>query len=315
MREQQPVGRISAQIDTLHLERFHDGTGFWGMLEAEDNPETFQALLHTAETWVRQQGMNRLRGPFNFSINEECGLLVEGFNSPPMIMTGHAPSYYATHVEALGYRGIMDTLAYRIDAGFEPPPFMQRVMDRMETSVRVRPLRRSHFKQDVAVLRDIFNDAWSDNWGFLPFTKAEFNQMAQVLKWFVDEEFVQIAEVNGTPAAMIVAFPNINEVIRDFNGRLLPFGWLKLLWGLKITHPKTVRIPLMGVRKKFQQTPQGIALAYLVINALRAPGAKRGVETVELSWILETNMGMRNILQSLGASPYKRYRIYEKELA
>jgi len=185
----------------------------------------------------------------------------------------------------------------------------------MGTSVRVRPLRRSHFKQDVALLRDIFNDAWSNNRGFLPFTKAEFNQIAQVLKWFVDDEFVQIAEVNGTPAAMIVAFPNINEAIRDFNGRLLPFGWLKLLWRLKISHPKTVRIPLMGVRKQFQQTPLGIALAYLVINALRAPGAKHGVETVELSWILETNMGMRNILQSLASAPYKRYRMYEKELA
>jgi len=309
------VGRISAQIDTLHLEQFHDRTGFWGMLEAEDHPETFRALLHTAETWLQQQGMNRLRGPFNFSINEECGLLVEGFHSPPMIMMGHAPSYYATQVEALGHHGRMDTLAYQIDAGFETPPFMQRVMDRMGTGVRIRPLRRFDFERDVALLRDIFNDAWSDNWGFLPFTEAEFNQIAQALKWFVDDAFVQIAEVNGTPAAMIVAFPNINEAIRDCNGRLFPFGWLKLLWRLKITHPKTARIPLMGVRKQFQRTPLGIALAYLLINALRVPGAKHGVETVELSWILETNTAMRNILQSLGAIPYKRYRIYEKELA
>ena len=185
----------------------------------------------------------------------------------------------------------------------------------MENTVfHVRPLRRSRFDDELKVLQDIFEDAWSENWGFIPFTKSEFAHLGQNIKLLVPDDFVQIAEVNGTPAAMIVAFPNLNEIIRDLDGRLLPFGWLKLLWRLKVGFPKTARVPLTGVRKRYQGSPLSAALAFLLVDAVRAPGVRRGIRDVELSWILEDNIRMRNMLESLGGRPYKRYRIYQKEL-
>ncbi len=313
-RNQTPVGRISAQIDRLHIERYRDSTGFFGMIEAEDDAEVFQALFTTAESWLRNQGMQQVRGPFNHSINEECGLLIDGFEFPPMVMMGHAPRYYGTRLEELGYRKAKDTLAYHIDAAFTPPPMMQLITERTAERITVRPLQRAYFKRDVSILQDIFNDAWSDNWGYIPFTDEEFSRLAQNLKYLVADNLVQIAEIDGVPAAMIVLFPNINEAIRDLNGQLFPFGWIKLLWRLKVAYPKTARIPLMGVRKRYQRSQLGIALAFMVINAVRDPAINRGIEKVELSWILEDNHGMRNILQSLGGTPYKQYRIYQKAL-
>lgn len=313
-RGKKAVGRISAQIDRLHLERYQDATGYFGMLEAEDNIETFQALLNTAESWLRQQGMRQVMGPFNLSINEECGLLVEGFDTPPAIMLGHARPYYAERVEDCGYVKARDLFAYRINPNVTPSRVMQALVQRVAGRVHLRSLDRSHLDEEMEVLRDIFNDAWSQNWGFVPFTQAEFEELGRNLKLLIKDDFVQIAEVDGEPAAMIVILPNLNEAIRDLNGRLLPFGWLKLLWRLKVSYPQTARIPLMGVRKRYQQGPLGPALAFLVINALRAPVLKRGIQEVDMSWILEDNQAMRNIIESNGGVPYKRYRIYQKEL-
>ncbi len=311
-RDGKPVGRISAQIDQLHVDRYRDATGFFGMLEAEDHAETFHALLHAAEAWLRDQGMRRIRGPFNLSINQECGLLVEGFQTPPMIMMGHARPYYPERVLAAGYDPVKELLAYRVAADFTPPAFMQAVLTRAAGSASIRPLRKARLADELKILRDIFEDAWSENWGFIPFTEAEFAHLGQTLRMLVDEDFVQIAEVEGSPAAMIIVFPNVNEAVHDLNGRLFPFGWLKLLWRLKVGFPSTARVLLMGVRKQYQGTPLGAALAYMVIDAVRAPGAKRGVREVELSWVFEDNMGMRNMLEAIGGIPYKRYRIYEK---
>lgn len=311
-RNGKPVGRISAQIDQLHIDRYRDATGFFGMLEAEDDAETFHALLGAAEAWLQGQGMRRIRGPFNLSINQECGLLVEGFQTPPMIMMGHARPYYAVRIEEAGYRKAKDLLAYRVPSQFKTPDVMRAALAKAAGRVRVRPMRRSCFGEDLKILRDIFEDAWSDNWGFIPFTEAEFAHLGRTLRMLVDEDFVQIAEVEGSPAAMIVVFPNVNEAVHDLNGRLFPFGWLKLLWRLKVGFPSTARVPLMGVRKRYQRTLLGGALAFLVIDAVRAPVTKRGVQEVDLSWILEDNMGMRNIFETIGGIPCKRYRIYEK---
>ncbi len=308
------VGRISAQIDDLHIERYCDSTGFFGMLEAVNDEAVFDSLLRTAETWLSSQEIHHIRGPFNLSINQECGLLVEGFQHPPMLMMGHAPPYYASRLEAIGYKGTKDTLAYRIDAEFTPPKIMTLVAQRTAERINVRALRREHFDSEIAILQDIFNDAWSGNWGYVPFTNAEFSHLAQSLKFLVADDLVQIAEVDGVPAAMIVVFPNVNEAIRDLNGRLFPFGWAKLLWRLKATHPQSARIPLMGVRKQYQRSLLGTALAFMVIDAVREPGLKLGIQDVELSWILEDNEGMRSILESLGGTAYKRYRIYQKTL-
>jgi hypothetical protein len=177
----------------------------------------------------------------------------------------------------------------------------------------VRPLKKSNFSNDLEVLRAICNDAWSKNWCFSPYTKAEFDHLGRDINPILDENLVQIAEFNGNPAAMIVVLPNINEIIKDLNGRLFPFGWMKLLWGLKVAHPKSSRVPLMGVCRRYQGG-LGAALAFMLIDAVRAPAAKRGYREVEMSWILEDNMGMRNIIESIGGIAYKRYRIYGKNL-
>lgn len=314
LRGDKPVGRISAQIDQLHLQRYRDATGFFGSLEAEDDPGIFHALLETAENWLQQQGMRRVRGPFSLSINQECGLLIDGFDTPPVFMMGHARAYYARHLDEQGYTKAQDLLAYRIEPLFDVPPVMQSLVAQTAKQARLRPLRKSRLDEELHILRDIFNDAWTENWGFVPFTEAEFQDLGKALKLVVDEDFVQIAEIDDEPVAMIIILPNINEAIRDLDGKLAPLGWLKLLWRLKVTYPQTARIPLMGVRKRYQNSRQGIGLAFTLINALRGPASGRGIREVELSWILETNKGMRDILERIKAEPYKRYRVYQKEL-
>ena len=310
----QPVGRISAQIDEYHLTRYQDHTGFFGMLEAPNDETIFRALFDVAEDWLRAQGIRQIRGPFNLSINQECGLLIDGFDTPPMVMMGHAQPYYQTCLEKIGYQKAIDLLAYKIDLNFTIPPLIQKAIRKAESSITFRSLRRSDFKEELQIIQDIFEDAWSENWGFIPFSKEEFDAVGQELRLLVDDSFVQIAEVDGSPEAMLVAFPNVNEMIRDLNGRLLPFGWLKFLWRLKISLPRTARVALMGVRKKYQGTPLGAVLAFGMIDSVRHSGRRRRIQEVELSWILEDNVGMRNMLHAIGSAPYKTYRIYEKGL-
>lgn len=308
------VGRISAQVDALHATTHGEQVGYFGLLEAEDDAEVFAALLGTAEDWLRQQGATEVRGPFNLSINEECGLLVDGFDTPPMVMMGHALPYYGPRLEALGYAKAKDLLAYIVGTDFEFPPAARRVIARERDKVSLRPVDFRHLDRDIAILRDIFNDAWAGNWGFVPFTEAEFRQLGQLVRWLVDPGFVQIAEIDGEPAAMIAVLPNLNEAIADLNGRLAPFGWARLLWRLKVRHPKGVRVALMGVRQHLQRTRLGSALAMLVIDAARQTALRRGATQAEMSWILEDNRGMRSIIESLGSRCYKRYRVYGKAL-
>ena len=270
--------------------------------------------METAEDWLRTRGMRRVAGPYNLSINQELGLLVEGFETPPVIMMGHALPYYAERIEENGYRKEKDLLAYMLDADFKHPPAMQAIMARAKNRVKTRYLRKSDFKAELDLIRDIFNDAWSRNWGFIPFTDPEFQHLGKDLKMLVDEDLITIASVDGEPAAFIVGLPNINEIIRDLNGRLLPFGWLKLLWRLKVKYPKTARVPLMGVRCKYHDSMLGAALAFAVIAALQAAAIKHGIKEMELSWILEDNKGMRNIIEIISGRVYKTYRIYSKEL-
>ena len=252
----------------MHLERYADSTGFFGMLDAEDRQDTFAALLGTAEQWLREQGIRRVRGPFSLSINEETGLLIEGFDTPPVFMMGHARPYYASARRggrAIGKRSTRSPIM--IAADFQPSPVMARIVAAAAKRVRVRPLDRKRFDAEIELLRDIFNDAWAENWGFLPFTTAEFHELGRNLRFLVDPGLIRIAEVDGEPAAFIVVVPNINEAIRGLDGSLLPFGWAKLLWRLKVRHPSTARVPLMGVRRKFQRSRLGPALAFLVIAA------------------------------------------------
>ena len=314
-RGDKPVGRISAQIDRLHLERYNDGTGFFGFLDGIEDPSVFAALFEAGEAWLAERGMTRVRGPFSLNIKQEVGLLVDGFDSPPYIMMGHAHPHYGRMVEALGYAKIMDLHAYLISSGFQPPKIMVSLCQRLRKRITIRPLRRKQAREDFAIMRDIFNDAWSENWGFVPFSEDEFQAIAHELLMLLPDDFVQIAEIDGEPVSFIVLLPNVNEAIADLDGRLLPLGWAKLLWRLKVRYPRTARIPLMGVRKKFQHTRFGPGLALSVVDALRAPALSRGLEWVEMSWILENNQPMRNIIDILGGRRTKCYRIYDKALS
>ena len=313
-RDGTAVGRISAQIDQLHLDQHQADEGFFGMIEAENDADTFAALFQTAESWLRDQGMRRVLGPYNLSINQEAGLLVDGFGTPPFMMMGHAQPYYGARIEEMGYQKIKDLYAYIIDSNFEASAAMQTIVKRAKKRVTIRSLRKGNFDEDIKIIEDIFNDAWSDNWGFLPYTEAEFNQLAKDFKLVLDFELVKIAEVDGASAAFMVVVPNINELIRDLNGRLLPIGWLKLLWRLKVKFPQTVRLPFLGVRKQYHDSFLGAALPFLMIQAAWAHAIKRGVKKAELSWILEDNKGINDIIESLGATVYKTYRIYTKDL-
>ena len=313
-RNGEPLGRICAQVDELYQQHQDRDTGFFGMLDAVDDAAIFQALTAQAETWLRQQRLKRVVGPFDLSINDQCGLLVEGFDTPPQVMMGHARPYYREHLESLGYRGCEDLHAYRLATDFPVPPAMAALVRKSTDSVRLRPLNRRDIQTDLAVLRDIFNDAWRNNFMFQPFTEAEFAKIGKELAQLLPADYVQIAEVHGEPAAMIVLLPNVNEAIRDLDGRLFPFGVIKLLWRLKVRHPRSARVPLMGVRQCHQNSLLGTALVFLLIDRVRQAAQRRGVETVELSWVLERNRPMRNIIENLGAKAYKRYRLYEKPL-
>ena len=313
-RQGRPVGRITAQVDEMHLAQHADGAGYFGMFESEQDDEVVAALFGAAESWLRGEGMQRVRGPFNLHVNEEVGLLVDGFDTPPFVLMGHALPWYGAAVEAQGYQPVKELLAYHVRPDFEAPRVMTKLAERVSDRVRVRPARRKQLAEDAKIMRSIFNDAWHNNWGFVPLAEEEWVETVTTLGKLMPDEYIQIAEYDGEPVAFIVALPNLNEAARDLKGRLLPLGWLKLLWRLKVRHPGTARVPLMGVRQSFQHSRLGPTLAFVVIDGVRKALHERGVTDVEMGWILEDNDGMRNIIETIGGQAYKRYRMYEKEL-
>lgn len=312
---EKPVGRISAQIDHLHQERYNNRTGFFGLIEAPDDPEIFAALFATAEQWLLEKGMQQVTGPFNLGINQEVGILVDGFDTPPRVMTTHSPRYYGAAIQNCGYTPAQDLLAYELNINtYKRPASMNEVTTRNADRVRVRPLDRKNKHADLDMMRDIFNDAWQNNWNFVPFTREEFRAIGKELLLVVPTEFIQIAELDDEAAAFIVLLPDLNEAAADLNGRLLPFGWARLLWRLKVRFPKACRIPLMGVRQKYQKTIFGPTMAYMLVESVIQPGISRKGETVEMSWILESNKPTRNIIEKFGGKITKRYRMYHKSL-
>jgi len=314
-RDGRDVGRISAQIDPLAQRDGEPRIGHFGSLSAVDDPEIFEALLGTAEDFLKRRGIAYARGPFTLSINEETGLLVDGFDTPPMLMMGHDPPYAAGRLEALGYRKEKDVYAYLLDLKAPLPPSVRRVLQRPPaSSVRLRRLDLSDYANEVRRMVDIFNDAWSGNWGFVPMTDEEAGELAQRMRMLVDERLVWFAEADGEPAGFIVLLPNVNEAIRDLGGRLLPFGWAKLAWRLKVRGVPSARVPLMGVRRRLAGTAIGSAMPLQLIGCLLPAHELLGLRRVELSWILEDNLPMRRILEKLGAHRYKTYRIYGKAI-
>jgi hypothetical protein len=315
-RDGRDVGRITAQIDPLAQHGGEERIGHFGCLSAEDRPEVFAALVSTAETFLKSREVTHIRGPFSLSINEETGLLVDGFSTPPMLLMGHDPVYAGARLEALGYVKEKDVYAYLLDTAAPLSTSIRRMLERpLPGSVRMRRLNFKDYANDIRRMVAIYNDAWSGNWGFIPLTDAEADEMAKRMKMLLDDRLVWFAEVDGEAVAFIVTLPNINEAIRDLDGQLFPFGWVKLLWRLKSHRVKTARVPLMGVRRGIAGTLIGSALPLQLIGCALAASAVFGFRSIELSWILEDNRPMRRILDRLGARAYKTYRVYGKSLA
>ncbi|KKK86573.1 hypothetical protein LCGC14_2761900, partial [marine sediment metagenome] len=262
-RNGQVVGRISAQVDHEH-NRFHEErTGFFGFFESEDEAETTRALFEAAEDWLRQHGMETARGPLSFSINQEVGLLIEGFDTPPMIMMPYSRPYYGRLIEGAGFQKAKDLYAWRWDWETVPPKAHRAVEElRQRPDITIRTGNKSRFDEEIATILEVFNSTWSGNWGFVPVTPAEAQHLAEELRPIVDTNLIIVVEVEGKTAGVILAVPNINEAIHDLNGRLFPFGWAKLLWRLKVSRIKTGRLMILGVKKKYR-TRRYLAMAYL----------------------------------------------------
>lgn len=314
LRDGIAAGRISAHVDRLHNQVHSERTGFFGFFESEDDDEVAGALIEAAAAWIRGRGMESLRGPFNFSINEELGILIDGFEYPPMIAMTHSLPYYDAVLKATGLDKVMDLYAYHWEIK-EPPERMKEAVAKARAvpGLVVRKVRMSKLREEVDVLLDIFNETWQNNWGFVAATEREANKMASDLRLIADPAVALIAEVNGEPAGMVVALPNFYETIRDFKGFINPINAIKLIWRLKVRGPETGRLLLFGVKPKFRT--RGLhGLPFLLLNEVYEASRKRRYRWCEESWVLENNARLNALMPHWDAYVYKRYRIYEKAI-
>ncbi len=316
-RGNETVGRIGAIVNQAYINHYGEETGHFGYFESIDDHHVINLLFKTASEWLIARGMTKIAGPYNFSVNEECGLLVDGFERSPAVMMPHGKPYYVHHIEQLGFEKASDMYAlwYPARLGFMPER-RQKFVDKLISNnrIEVRNFDFKNFKQEIETAVDIFNDAWANNWGFIPLSKKEAEHMATDLRPIITRYNTVMCLVDGEPAAMGIVLPNINEIIKDMNGRLLPLNWAKFLWRLKIEKVKTARMPLMGIRQKFQGKPLGAAFAYKIIEMVNNSSVENGITHAELSWILESNKPMITMLEDIGAQIDKTYRIYAKTI-
>ncbi len=320
-RAGQVVGRISAHIDHLALAQppeqgMGPGTGNWGLFEAED-ADSAAALIAAAETWLRAKGMVRALGPLSISIWDEPGLLVKGFDHPPTVMMGHNAAAYQGWIEGAGYRFAKSLRTWDLDISKPFPELVQRIVAAGERNarIRIRRVNKARFNEEAALILGILNDAWSENWGFVPLTDAEIAYVGKKLKPIVYEDLIMVADYDGEPVAFMIVLPDVNEKLREFGGSLLPFNWAKLLWWLRKPKVRTMRVPLMGVVKRLQSSRMASQLAFMMIefirrNAIAHYGASRG----EIGWILDDNQGMNAIADAIHSHINKDYWVYEKAL-
>ncbi len=315
------VGRISAHVDQLALELpesqgMGPGTGMFGYFDAEDEAAA-HALLAKAEEWNRQQGMTKVLGPISLSIWEEPGLLVRGHDHSPMIMMGHHPARYREWIESAGYAHEKSLFTYDLEVAKEFPPLIQRIVksgDRNE-KITLRLVDKKNWARDVKIVLEILNDAWSDNWGFVPFTDAEIAYAGKKLKPVVHAPLNIIAELEGKPVAFLMTLPDVNRVLKKIRGKLFPFGWISMLRWLRNPKGSGMRVPLMGVRKELQNSRLASQLAFMMISQIRRTadevyGADRG----EIGWILDDNKGMVAIADAIGSTINREYVIFRKAL-
>ncbi len=309
------VGRCSASIDNLHIGRYKEDTGFFGFFDTIDDPEVAEALIKEAKRWLTARGMKKVRGPLSLSMNEEIGCLVDGFDTPPMIMMPHHRPYQAGLIEGCGFEKVMDVYSWHYDVG----DVNKRALNALASveampEVTTRHVDMKHLERDIRIVMDIFNDAWSDNWGFVPLTESELRQMAKDMKLILNPKMTFITEIDGEPAAVALALPNLNEAIRDLGGKLRPVGLAKMLWRLKVRGPETARLMILGIKKEYRKQRRYAALSLFLYARIHKGAKSCGVKVGELSWTLENNHPVNVGIKVMGGKIYKTYRIFEADL-
>lgn len=306
------VGRIAAIINKAHNEFHKDKTGFFGFLECENDAEIAGALLNEARAWLKQRGCDKIMGPMNPSTNDECGFLLDGFDSPPFFMMTHTHRYYIDLMEQLGYRKAKDLYAYIIS---EEMLKNSRKLDRVSAAlekkhkVSIRTVDMKHFNRELELVREIYNDAWAPNWGFVPMTPDEFDYIANDFKQIIDPEITLIGEYDGQAVGFLLALPNYNKVFKKLtNGRLFPFGIFTFLKERKKID--NIRIVTLGIKQKYQP----LGLGAIFYKEIVKRGLARGYKSGEMSWVLEDNDLMNRAAKLLGGEVHKTYRIYEDDL-
>lgn len=308
------VGRISAQVCKL-AQRYHgEGTGHFGLFECENVTDTARALFDAAEHWLKGKGMSRILGPFDLSINDEVGMLVDGFDHPPYVLMGHHRPYYRPLLEGLGLRKEVDMYAYYLDISRDYTDRIQRIVQRAsrDSRITISPIGKRELDRELRLVLDIFKESWADNWGYIPPTDDEVDHLIRQIRRLLDRGLMIMADVDGERAGFMIVLPNLNEFIGDLNGELFPIGWMKLLWRLRFAPFQSVRVPLMGIRKKHQSTRIGASISLSMIDQCRAMLMPLGVTQCEMSWVLESNAPMKSILDAAGCAPYKCYRVFVK---
>lgn len=308
------VGRIAGIINDNHNKYYNDRTGFFGFFECINDNETSRKLFEKAEQFVKENGMDTLRGPVNPSTNDECGLLIDGFDSPPVMLMPYNPEYYAELIAKNGFLKAKDLLAFWISKDVIKDEQMMNKLNRIsemiikKENLTIRNVNLKDFKNEVQKVREVYNNAWQDNWGFVPMTEEEFSYIAANLKLAVDPDFVEFAEINGIPIGFSLALPDINQAIKGLNGKLFPFGIIKFLANKRKINQ--LRVIIMGVKKEYHK--KGID-AVFYRNVIKA-GNRKNVKGAEISWVLEDNFAMKQTSEKLGAKVYKTYRIFDKKL-
>jgi hypothetical protein len=315
-KDSEIVGRVSAQIDKLAQEKWGPNLGYFGLFEA-DSERTAHVLLKIAEDWLKERGMQTMQGPWSLSPKEECGMLVEGFSTPPCFLMPHGKPDYKGWVENYGLKKAHDLIAYELDLLKGFPEKMKRIVAAAKRNKRVilREMDMKNYDRDIGYIIDIVSDAWANNWGFTPFTQAEGKHLATSLKLILKPHRTVICEYDSEPVAFMVTIPDLNDDIKDFGGSLFPFNVFKLL-SRRILSKKEgrMRVPLMGVKQAFQRRPVGAAMAMWMIDYSTDQVMERGAYWGELGWILDENEGMRSILKDIGCEEYKTYGIFEKTI-
>ncbi|MDD2774250.1 MAG: hypothetical protein PHP45_11225 [Elusimicrobiales bacterium] len=305
-----PVARVAAIINETHNSYHGEKTGFFGFFETVNDKEAAVAVLSAAEQWLKSRGMELARGPMNPSTNDSCGLLISGFDSFPKVLMPYNPPWYATLLEQAGFGKAKDLNAYIRFAQLPVSPRMEKIISRIErkTDWRARHLRLASLEHEMEIIRGIYNEAWADNWGFVPLNAEEMLHAAKALKPILKPEYGHIVEVDGVPAAFAVIIPDINPALRSVNYKLTPFNFIKFM--LELRKIRQGRLVMLGVRKEFRNRGFELVLVKKIIETTRKANWLHG----ELSWILEDNSKIISVIEESGGRLYKQYRIYEKAL-